>query len=356
MAKLLRALDRPFLELESLEIYTIYDDSLDNRYYNRLALPSKIISTSASRLRRLALWDVVPECLTLPLSRATGLVDLSLILKIPPYYSGLPEASFLTNLKRMSCLRRLELKLAYSGYLRQEPGCPYPPVGGGDAFSLSKLTHLIFNGHGPYLEAILVGLAAPSLQRLEVDLIAARFSDSEPVPHLCRFISDAQCRFITVRLDFPGNYYRPRFKLYAETCLNQPFSLTIPGPISLEEMGNRLSGPLSTVEELVVGWDNLPWATPSFSHWHTFFNHIHQVKTVRVPSFVARDVADSFLQDGQVPSVGLLPALEQVEVHMMMAPSMLPNANDDLATIRDAFKPLITARRRVGQPITLLWT
>ena len=262
----------------------------------------------------------------------------------------------------MSCLHRLELRLTYRNRDVSLDSGPPPPVGAlaGDIVSLSKLTHLIFGGHASHLEALVVGLAAPSLRHLEASLIG-QFS-TFPIPHLCRFISDAECRFIAVRLDF---LYQELI-LSAETSSNlvrdQPFKLVIPGhsqAVSLEEMGNRLSGPLSTVEELVVGWDVLPvpWATPPFSQLHSFFSHIQQVKVVRVPSFMARGVARSFLQDGQVPSLDLLPALEQVEVHMVMVPSFLSNGSDDdsYATINDAFMPLIDARRRAGRPLRLSW-
>jgi len=261
----------------------------------------------------------------------------------------------------MSRLRRLELRLLTypNGSLDSGPLAP-SPVGAGDIVPLSKLTHLIFEGHASHLEALVVGLAAPSLRHLEASLIG-QFS-TFPIPHLCRFISDAECRFIAVRLDF---LYQELI-LSAETSSNlvrdQPFKLVIPGPavaVSLEEIGNRLSGPLSTVEELVVGWDVLPvpWATPPFSQLHSFFSHIQQVKVVRVPSFMARGVAHSFLQDGLVPSLDLLPALEQVEVHMVV-PLFLSNGSDDdiHATINDAFMPLLDARQRAGRPIRLSWT
>ena len=354
MAKLLRALDRPFPELESLEIFPIHGRNPYSLSPLQLTLPPKFISTSAPRLTRLALRDVHPECLAPLLSSATGLIDLNLDI----WYSATPETSLLTDLKRMSCLHRLELRLTYRNRDVSLDSGPPPPVGAlaGDIVSLSKLTHLIFGGHASHLEALVAGLAAPSLQHLEAGLIG-QFS-TFPIPHLCRFISEAECRFIAVRLDFSSQ----ELKLSAETSSNlvrdQPFKLVIPGhsqAVSLEEMGNRLSQPLSTVEELVVVL-LVPWPTPPFSQWHRFFSHIQQVKVVRVPSFLARRIARS-LQDGQVPSLDLLPALEQIEVDMVMVPSFLSNGSDDdsYATINDAFMPFIDARRRAGRPIRLSW-
>ena len=70
-------------------------------------------------------------------------------------------------------------------------------------------------------------------------------------------------------------------------------------------MGNKLSGPLSTVEELVVG----PWFTHR-GQWLRFFDYVKQVKFIQVPSEVALDLAQFFQPYGQEPAMDLLPALE----------------------------------------------
>jgi len=99
------------------------------------------------------------------------------------------------------------------------------------------------------------------------------------------------------------------------------------------------------VEELVVGFGGA-----RFTHrlqWRRFFGHLQQVRFVQVPSEVALDVAHSFQLDGQEPAVDLLPALEQVEVHM---------THHQYVPLRDPFEPLIAARKQVGRPIRLSWT
>ncbi|KAI9464458.1 hypothetical protein BJY52DRAFT_819785 [Lactarius psammicola] len=182
-AKLLRVLNHPFPELESLEIRPSYPyDS------NCELIPATFLSGSAPSLRRLTLQDGIPRCLSSLLSSATGLVELALALKSSP-----PVASLLTNLQRMSCLRRLELNVYY------QPGTKYfdtdspPSAGPGDVVPLSNLTDLIFTGHRLYLKALVVGLAAPSLQRLDAELCghSLRFS---PIPHLCKFICGTGCQ------------------------------------------------------------------------------------------------------------------------------------------------------------------
>ena len=140
------------------------------------------------------------------------------------------------------------------------------------------------------------------------------------------------------------------------TCVDEPFAITHEGDISLEEMGNKLSGPLSTVEKLVVGWDVV--IGPLLLHrvqWCRFFDHVRQVKFIRVPSEVALDVAQFFQLDGQEPAMDLLPALEEVQVQMTHGTSI--GSGDQYAPIRNAFAPIIAARKQMGRhiPVILSW-
>ncbi|KAH8984180.1 hypothetical protein EDB86DRAFT_161114 [Lactarius hatsudake] len=261
--KLLKALGHPFPKLERLEI------CLSHRL--EPILPTTFLSGSAPSLRRLTLRGVVLECLSPLLSSATGLVELSLTLKIA--YGALPEALLIANLQRMSCLRRLELK-AINGAAPNLNTVPEPPPPPACAGALSRLTDLILVGHDSYLQVLVDSLAPPSLQHLDVEI-------TEPpghisiVPRLCKLICDARCQFIAVRL-----YFLDRtFSFFAETCPKsghaRPFRIVIPQPVSLEEIGIMLSGPLSTVEELVMDWQPSR-STQQMDHfqWRGFFNHI----------------------------------------------------------------------------------
>jgi hypothetical protein len=154
MAKILRALSHPFPKLESLEICRCV-------HHNYKILPTTLLG-SAPCLRRLTLREVIPRCLSPLLSTATGLVELTLTLTIAD--SALPEASFIANLQRMSCLCRLELKMRY--HRATISNGRRPPAGAGDIVPLSKLMQLVFAGGTIYLEALLAALAAPSLQQV----------------------------------------------------------------------------------------------------------------------------------------------------------------------------------------------
>ena len=70
---------------------------------------------------------------------------------------------------------------------------------------------------------------------------------------------------------------------------------------------------------------------------------------VLVPDDTALDVARSFQQDDRGPAMDLLPALEQVKVDTTPSGS----ERHDHTSIRDAFEPLIAARKQLGCPIML---
>ncbi|KAI9446104.1 hypothetical protein H4582DRAFT_1903493 [Lactarius indigo] len=344
MAKLLKALSHPFPRLESLEICP------PNKTYScchdhELVLPDTFLSGSAPCLRQLTLREVVPRCLSPLLSSTTGLAELTLTLRVA--YPALPEASLIANLQRMSHLRRLELNLDYWPNTRY-PEPPEPPASAGDAVPLSQLTHLIFTGHILYLQPLVLGLAAPSLQHLDATLCGR--SHGFPIPHLCKFIRDTECQFTAVRLTLRYSKLMFCAGTVSQSVDDQPFRIIIPKRVPLEELGRELSRPLSTVEELIITWDNEPWITEGClqaDQWRGFCYHVPQVKTVRIPARVALDVAHSFMQDNREPVLDLLPALERVEVFSVVGMDHL------FKPICDAFEPLIVARRRVGRPIKL---
>ncbi|KAH9173613.1 hypothetical protein EDB89DRAFT_708861 [Lactarius sanguifluus] len=321
MAKFLQALSYPFPKLESLEIGPAYCD-------HELLLPTGFLSGSFLSLRRLSLRILLLTRFSPLLSSATGLVELTLTLKVT--FTALPEAWFVASVQRMSHLRRLET---------------------GDVVRLSELTHIFFRGHRLYLQALVVKLGAPHLQHLDVGFLRGGSRLSFPIPHLCKFICDAECQFTEVSLGF--GYRQLRFCAGTSSRSlfdDQPFTIVIPGPVSLEQLGQELSGPLTTVEGLSIAWDSGGESryTNGRIQWRGFFKHVPQVKTVRVLARVAPDVAQSFQQGDQEPDLDLLPALEVVEVFSALG--------HRYKSICGAFEPLITARKRAGRPIRLSWT
>ena len=120
---------------------------------------------------------------------ASGLVELSLSIGIPLY--TLPDESLIANLQRMSCLRRLELELKY--YHTIIGHSPRPPPRTGYIVPLPNLMQLVFIGQHIYLESLIASLAAPSVQHLDVLILDA--TNTFAIPHLCRFICDADNQF-----------------------------------------------------------------------------------------------------------------------------------------------------------------
>ncbi|KAI9447699.1 hypothetical protein H4582DRAFT_1895709 [Lactarius indigo] len=323
MGRLLKALSHPFPELES----------------------------SAPSLRQLTLREVIWSCSPSFLSSATGLVELSLTLRVA--HNAVPEASFIANLQRMSRLRRLELELKIPNEIPINDDPPLP-TGAGNIIPLQELTQLVFIGRRPYLEALVAVLAAPSLQRLDVELGINGAADDRanglPIPHLCRFIRDTDNQFITVRLDISHFPFKFSAGTGSQSVHDQPFVIVNYNPVPLELLGRELSGPLSTVEELIIGWEPLVNRYFQLDQIRGFYYYLPQVKIVQVPAEVALDIARSFKGDGGEPILYLLPALERIEVRSAAG-------EDDLyVSICDAFGPLVAARQRAGRPIRLSWT
>ena len=350
--RVLEALTYPFPELERLEIE--FDLPSSQPPYE-FPFPSALLSGSAPSLRRLKLQDVALEHLSPLLSYATGLEELSLWLWIS---YDTPRALLVENLQRMSCLRRLELKIEMRYHTTTVFPVVYPnpppPVIAEDVVPLSRLTDFIFTGPDFYLKILATRLAAPSLQRLDTGYPDKDSDATFPLPQLFKFISDSECQFKAVRLGLSIWC----ICLSAQTCSKsdhaQSFTIGIPSTMSIpwEHIGHSLS----TVEEIVVtvGSEVPKFILGQYSHfhWRALFNHTPQVRTVQVHYQVALGVAHAFqvLPDGQGPALDLLPFLEQVEVHSPH--TMLESFRTGrYATIHDAFEPLIAMRQRVGRPI-----
>jgi len=225
-----------------------------------------------------------------------------------------------------------------------------PPASAGNVVPLSELTHFIFRGDGPYLQMFVDGLAAPSLQRLDVQPARLRPMLSS-IPHLCKFICDVERRFNSVRIDFSHGKLDFSEVPLSKFTESQAFRIPFQRGISLEQMGNMLAVLLSTVEELVVEWDLHANVHRRDIRWRGFFKNTTRVKTIQVTSNLVANVARSFQQDGY--DLDLLPALEQIKVRK--APHG-PRKEGQYGSICRAFGPLITARQREGQPIGLSFT
>ena len=350
--RVLETLSHPFPELESLEF-----ESYGSYPYDPppgLDLTATLLSGSAPSLRRLTLQEVELASLIPLLSSTTGLEELALKLWVTR--GTHPEVLFIANLQRMSCLCRLEFKFEFCGPIIAASPNPPLPASARDVVPLPRLTDFIFVGHSSYLEILATRLAAPSLRHLDAEYYGE--DATSPLPQLCKFINDSECHFKAIRLDLSS----PGVTLSADTCskfdhAEPAFRICIPLPIPWEDIGQMLSGPLSTVEELVIGWTFPAFRLVQHHNipWHALFYHIPQVKLVKMLQVnfqVTLDVAHALQLDGQEPALDLLPSLEQVEVKL---PTFILESTRSAAyvRIRDAFQPLISTRQQVGHPIKL---
>ncbi|KAI0250878.1 hypothetical protein BJV78DRAFT_1154823 [Lactifluus subvellereus] len=149
-----------------------------------LVLPTTFLRGSAPNLRLLKLKPVSLSSLSQLLSSATGLIDLSLELKTN---SGpLPTTSLLVYLQGMPSLRRLQLY--FPSYFRSINDLG-PSTKTDNIVALSNLTSFHYSGRGVFFEALIAGLATPSLQECH-----AVITDYTPAlaSHLSRFINDVE--------------------------------------------------------------------------------------------------------------------------------------------------------------------
>ncbi|KAF8269855.1 hypothetical protein EI94DRAFT_899548 [Lactarius quietus] len=261
IAKFLKALSHPFPVLESLDISK-------GPYGDELNLPATFLSGSAPCLRRLVLHGVGSRCLSPLLSSATGLVELSLTFNTE--IGSPPAPLLLADLQRLSRLRCLDLKLVTGlGVFHSDP----PTL---DVVPLSKLMHLNFKGPISYLETLVVGLAAPSLQSLEAKL-DGQPSHTFPIPHLCKFIRDAE--FTSINLNFSSSSINFRAGIDCPSLHDRRFEVSLPGHVSLTRMGQELSGLMFIVEELIITWDDNTWYRAT---WHSTWR-IPSARTTRSP-------------------------------------------------------------------------
>jgi hypothetical protein len=155
LEKVFRVMKRPFPALERLEICNLYG----------LKFPPTFLGGSAPRLRRLKMCPVSLKSISQLLSSAAVLVELS--LNIDTVFGSSHTESLVAHLQAMPCLRWLALNLPSE---ISDNRIVEPPENGGKIVPLSKLTFFHFYGHRVFLDNLVSGLAAPSLQTFDIEL------------------------------------------------------------------------------------------------------------------------------------------------------------------------------------------
>ena len=308
-----------------------------------LELPPRFLRGSAPYLRRLELCTVSLASISQLLSSATSLVELSLGLDC--IFGTSPTVSLVAYLQAMPCLRWLALRLREGN---PPANIQAPSMKPETVVPLSKLKFFHFHGRRAFFEVLLAGLAAPSLQAFDIELLD--YNNIPPICHLGRFITEIEalaedyafrvvCSFSfdhlfslslatrSERIDDP----EPHFKFYSRDII---------------QIGNALSPKLAAVEELFldsVSARHTSGSTP----WRRFLELFHSVKILSVDQIIALDVVHSLQQEPGMSAV-VLPSLEELRL-CSKSSSYMTRSN------LVAFKPFVAARKQAGRPVKLSW-
>jgi hypothetical protein len=332
--KILKVTQRDFPVMESL--------ILQFEYLYKAKLPDTFLrgpDLSVLHLRHLRLEHVSLASISSFLSSATAVTDL--ILQIETSTPS-AEASLLTCLQGMPCLRHLDLFMASESPFR-------PTTTPKDMVRLSKLTDLLYDGYGVFFEALVAGLSAPSLRDVDIKLC----DDIPPIVHFPRFIDEIEEHYHAVHMTFEdldfsfslqiqleyNNHCKPRFRL-----------VSVPGdvPESIIRMSGALSTRLSTVEELRVTFD---WAPDDIIPWCELLQHFPSLKALRAECADGYYcIARALSQDHGDPEddFAFLSALEEIELGELTDESQ---CGPELM----AFEPFVSARQQAGRPVKVFF-
>jgi hypothetical protein len=215
--------------------------------------------------------------------------------------------------------------------------------------TLPNLHHFQFHGVCTYLEALVRRIAAPRLERLDIELFnQLRFS----VPRLLEFMNTTEnLRFNTVRLRFFDRevevavYYRGRTRNASGIslrilCWHLDWQVS-----SMAQISNSLSQMFSAAEHLTLrhevhGRSSEEHNEVDSNEWRKLLMPFRNVKTLRVFDGLVKDLSHCLqLEDGELP-LELLPELQELTY----------SASGETV---GAFTSFINARQNAGRPVTL---
>ncbi|KAH9959144.1 hypothetical protein BGW80DRAFT_1464908 [Lactifluus volemus] len=333
-----REMSRPFPALQILELSS----------YSEFNIPTTIFGGSIPSLRHLHLRCVSLASLS-SLPSTPGLAYLKLEVDRP-----FQAASLLTILQGMPCLHRLDMYLSIF--------CPEPRTIPEDVVHLSRLKYFYCKGHKRYLEAVVAGLAAPSLQTFDISVYGQ--GCSLRIPYLSRFIRDVEGSFLSVHV--MRTTIGPRI-----TCMDSHSLDHVSRKIVVQDVCHWLRDPggapamlctkLSTIEHVLfqcsypdIHLNCDSWPVVDASYWLDFFQQLQNVKIVKMQSGDLLDVAQFFMKNGGEPPFRFLPALEEIELRPLDRASALIS-NDAWEELLSTFSPFVAARQQAGCPVRIFW-
>jgi len=337
-SELLAAMNQPFPSLKRLELN--WPSSVG------LHTPPPFVTAQTPHLRSLKFIGGVTElCRVLPYT--TSLVDLTLRFHTITF---LPlDTQLLVRLQGLSSLRRLKVET-------WDADMPDHPSRREDVI-LPTLTSFSFAGSMALLEALMAGLAAPSLQELRISVYPRAISSPT---HLTSFIRNSGRRFFSAQLNPTGREINLVMTTHSHSHSTDdpPFKIIASRMRSIRLMVVLFSEALATVEDIFLAspfyLESLASPIQDTFHGNTFFTPFCSAKIIRVSPGIEREVGEMFCNEELSPD--LLPALEEIELNATM-PSCTPIRIDEneVIPLLEPFKPFVDARQRVGHPVKVHW-
>jgi hypothetical protein len=356
--KFIRATNCHFPALESLSLSFPYDREPD--------IPATFLrgpDQSNLPLRRLRLDGASLASVSGLLISATALTDLTLDVTSVTSNAADFESSqgsfLLTCLQGMECLRSLDLTTP--DYLRESQSQHSTP---NDVVPLLKLTRFHYFGPTAFLNNLMSGLSAPSLQ--DVHFILCNLL---PILHLPRFIDGLREQYHTANVTFYRNGHDFRLSLLTHSGdidhVKPSFRFHtnyFPGSIKPITGSSMSSTKLATTEELALLFPATtmvgrvgPLLTVLQHDFplREFLRQFRSVKVLRLNPFVP-EVALSLRQDD---GEALLPLLEEI---VLSAPPISRSTKgpdeeyqDRSAAELAAFEPFVSAREQMGRHVKI---
>ena len=126
---------------------------------------------------------------------------------------------------------------------------------------------------------------------------------------------------------------------------------------SIAEISSELSEMLATVEDVTVAF-LLPTTyrndTVNLALWCRFFEHLQNVKMLRLQHGLEIQVADILRQDDTQPTINLFPSLEGIAVYKRDL-YHIPIPESGRTSGLGPFEALVSARQQAARPVKVYW-
>jgi hypothetical protein len=221
--------------------------------------------------------------------------------------------------------------------------------------SLAELTYLRLKGSTALLERLISGLAIPSLQDLHVSLNCRH--SAFHIPHLSNLIRYAGIHYVAAQVTLSQSTFILSLLTNPHLIDDTPFNIIADEQSSIAEISSELSEMLATVEDVTVAF-LLPTTyrndTVNLALWRGFFEHLQNVKILRLQHGLEIQVADILRQDDTQPTINLFPSLEGIEVYKRDL-YHIPIPESGRTSGLGPFEALVSARQQAARPVKVYW-